>query len=438
MSFKLETFKEQRIDVAAGVAKIVDFDRYNPNVFLIRNISSADIYLSESPDVSTTNYYKKILANTSTKYISITGLSKLYLYCASSVTNIIFQSIYQDDLSSDDLDEDTSISAAISGISLGSVKILDTGGTNELAIDASGYIGINLQNSIPAGSNVIGNVGLETGSNTIGNVGLTTGSNVVGLFKIVDTGGTNELAIDGSGYIGVNLQNSIPAGSNIIGNVGINGSIPAGSNIIGNIGINGSIPAGTNKIGEIGLKDSGGHELDIQADGSINVNFTGTVSATTVQIKDETDTYFLNIDSSGYLTAKLSGSIPAGSNDIGTVSLSAPIPAGTNNIGDIDVLTIASGQNVKPSTSPVIYNVTCAVAGTEYSQALPANCKSFTIGMKSKNDSATWVIKFGTGGTEFSFAGNESLTIDNILYSSQTIYFDSDVAGEVIQIIANS
>jgi hypothetical protein len=328
----------------------------------------------------------------------------------------------QENLTSKDLDEDTSISAAISGISLGSVKILDSAGTNELSIDSSGYITSKLSGALPAGGNSIGKVELDAGTNSIGKVGLDTGSNVVGLIKIVDTGGTNELAIDSSGYLGVNIQNSIPAGTNNIGAVGIASSIPAGSNIIGQVGIASSIPAGSNNVGKVVLGCASG-DVDSDGAGALKVAFTGSLTASSVKIEDS---------GSDELEIEADGSINVNS------TIQNSIPAGTNNIGDIDVLTVASGQNLKPGTTPAIYNVTCTTASTEYNQALPANCKGFTIGLKSKDDSVTWVLKIGTGGTEFSFSGNESYTLDNILFSSQTLYFETNNNGEVIQIIAHA
>lgn len=245
-----------------------------------------------------------------------------------------------------------------------------------------------------------------------------------------------------------------------VSNVGIT-SIAPGNNNIGNVDVVTlpALAAGTNTIGGVKVVDDGGtNKLKVNADGSIDANWTGSVSATDVKISDSTSSYYLNIDSNGFITSKISGSIPAGTNNIGDVDivslpslpagsnniggvdiLSLPtLPAGTNNIGDVDILTVGVGQNLKPSTTPAIYNVTCVSAATEYSQALPANCKSFTIGLQSKNDSATWVLKVASAGTEFTFAGNESYSLDNILYSSQTLYFESDTAGEVIQIIANS
>jgi hypothetical protein len=233
-----------------------------------------------------------------------------------------------------------------------------------------------------------------------------------------------------------------------LGNVGIT-SIAAGDNNIGNVDIVTlpALAAGTNTIGGVKVVDEGGtNKLKVNADGSIDANWTGTVSATTVTIEDS-DTDELAINANGSINVAVL-SIAAGDNNIGNVDIvsmpnvtvgSLPtLPAGDNNIGNVDIVTVAAGQNIKPSTTPVIYNVTCASAATEYSQALPSNCHKFTIGIASKNSSVTWVLKFGTGGAEFSFNGTESYSIDNLLLASQTLYFESDTDGEIIQIIAYS
>jgi hypothetical protein len=117
------------------------------------------------------------------------------------------------------------------------------------------------------------------------------------------------------------------------------------------------------------------------------------------------------------------------------LSLSS-LPAGDNNIGNMDIVTIGSGEVVKPSTTPVIYNITCTSANTEYSQALPDNCKKFSITLKSRNNLVTWQFKLSAGGTAMYLMGNESINEDNILLTSQTLYFQTNLAGEVVEILA--
>src|SRR3990172_6250824 len=90
----------------------------------------------------------------------------------------------------------------------------------------------------------------------------------------------------------VNLQNSIPAGTNNIGDVDVLTlpSIPAGANSIGTVGVN----AGSNTIGTVSgstvtsiIKDSGGEEATVTG-GKLDVNATITsanVSVSTVGLR---------------------------------------------------------------------------------------------------------------------------------------------------------
>ena len=94
---------------------------------------------------------------------------------------------------------------------------------------------------------------------------------------------------------------------------------------------------------------------------------------------------------------------------------------------------IASGVGGAVSTTATIFNVSCPLADTEYSQALPANTKGFTIQAR-KNSS----IKFA-----YSPSATNYLTIsvgvnysDENFYVSQTLYFKNSKADEVIEIVA--
>lgn len=84
------------------------------------------------------------------------------------------------------------------------------------------------------------------------------------------------------------------------------------------------------------------------------------------------------------------------------------------------------------SVTPSIFNVPCAIADQEYSQALPANCREFII--RARNNSK---IKFA-----YVTAAANYLTIetgvsfkDSNSYLSQTIYFRCSKADEVIEIV---
>lgn len=83
-----------------------------------------------------------------------------------------------------------------------------------------------------------------------------TGSNSNSVLGVVEISGFTDPLPAGSNTIGnVGIDGAIPAGSNTIGKVGIDGAIPAGVNNIGKVGIDGPIPGGTNQIGYVGIQE---------------------------------------------------------------------------------------------------------------------------------------------------------------------------------------
>lgn len=100
--------------------------------------------------------------------------------------------------------------------------------------------------------------------------------------------------------------------------------------------------------------------------------------------------------------------------------LATPIPVVVTSGGSFD-------------TTPTIFNVPCATAGQEYSQALPANTRSFVIKARKSSKiefayvtAATEVLTINSG---FSFE-------DNHTYLSGTLYFKCSKADEVVEIVA--
>lgn len=406
MGINQNSWKSLQFSISASIVKRIDLERVfddnnfvRPNFIQIKNLNSSDsLYLGDNQDVSSTNFRLAINALSTGKSISIEGFSDLYLLCASNINDLEINYAYDDAPSATDLDGTQDIYIQNNTVTVGDVGI----------------------SSIDSGTNTIGKVHLTDGTDDVA----VNSDNTLSVKDAVNGDQTDDKTTEtGTGSASViallkqmsyQLQNALDVGS---------------------------IATGANTIGAVKVKDSAGtNELKVNADGSIDTNgsFTGTIG--TVKLHDTTESYILDIDSSGFITSKLSGSIPAGTNNIGDVDVASlpTLPAGTNNIGDVDIDTIPDSEIVKPSTTPVIYNVTCTSASTEYSQALPSNCKKFSIGLKSKDSGVTWVLKFGASGTEFSLEGNETLSEDNLLLSSQTLYFESDTAGEIVQIIAYS
>jgi len=91
-----------------------------------------------------------------------------------------------------------------------------------------------------------------------------------------------------------------------------------------------------------------------------------------------------------------------------------------------------------PATKPTIYNVTMTLADTEYSQALPAKTKKFTIHTR---DGTAFRLAYETGKvatpTEpyFSIPASAIKSEDN-LTTAVTLYFACAAAAKVIEIEA--
>ncbi len=104
----------------------------------------------------------------------------------------------------------------------------------------------------------------------------------------------------------------------------------------------------------------------------------------------------------------------------------------------VDKITV----NTDPkAATPTPYNVTCTVADTEYSQALPANCRGFEFQARTE---AAVRFAFATGKVAGSVAPFLTLKAGDY-YSSppvaqaaspSTLYVASPTAGTVVEILA--
>lgn len=87
------------------------------------------------------------------------------------------------------------------------------------------------------------------------------------------------------------------------------------------------------------------------------------------------------------------------------------------------------------NTTPTIFNITIAAADTEQSQALPANTKRLLI--KTRGNTLLKLAYNATeSGTKYVTIPKQGVFTDNSFYTSQTIYFQSPQAGDVVEIIA--
>lgn len=101
--------------------------------------------------------------------------------------------------------------------------------------------------------------------------------------------------------------------------------------------------------------------------------------------------------------------------------------------GKLDAILTALGGAGSANTTASVSNFSVPLANTEYSFALPSNCKGFTL--KSRNVAK---INFGYASgvlaLYFSIPAG-GVYCDNNFYSSQTIYFSSSTAGNVLEIV---
>lgn len=90
-------------------------------------------------------------------------------------------------------------------------------------------------------------------------------------------------------------------------------------------------------------------------------------------------------------------------------------------------------------SKPTIYNLAMATAGTEYSQALPANLKKVVI--RSRNFGTlkiAFVAAGTTAGPYFSIPAGSSYAIDAIYLFDAVLKVNSDSASDVAEILAFS
>ncbi len=97
----------------------------------------------------------------------------------------------------------------------------------------------------------------------------------------------------------------------------------------------------------------------------------------------------------------------------------------------IDVTSIAHLE----SNAPAVYNVSCAVVGTEYNQALPANAKRFTI--KARGGDLKVCFTATESGTKYVLLKDGASMSEDLVYlAAQTLYFQSPTTGTVAEVIA--
>lgn len=98
--------------------------------------------------------------------------------------------------------------------------------------------------------------------------------------------------------------------------------------------------------------------------------------------------------------------------------------------GDVNV----SNPVVEYATTPTLYNLTLALANTEYSQALPAGTKKFTC--KARGGQIKLCFTSGQSGTTYILLNDGQAYYEDNLKANITIYAQSPTAGTILEIVA--
>jgi hypothetical protein len=264
---------------------------------------------------------------------------------------------------------------------IGSIDIASAlpAGTNNI-----GKVDVNSLPSLPAGTNTIGNVNiasaLPTGANTIGNVNaiksgtwnvdnllnphpVKIGENILG-FQFLATEPTALTADTANLYARVDAYKRLLA--NIVNfptDYTKGSQLPAALTANGNLktAILEALPAGTNTIGNVGVNN---FPTDYAKDATVSPLKNALASVGTDKFR-----------------TSLIDALPAGTNNIGSIDVASlpSIPAGTNNIGKVDVNSLPS----LPAGTNTIGNVNIA-------SALPTGAN--TIGNVNAIKSGTWNV----------------------------------------------
>ncbi len=113
------------------------------------------------------------------------------------------------------------------------------------------------------------------------------------------------------------------------------------------------------------------------------------------------------------------------------------VDSGGSDLQDVvDAIDALAAIVQARATAPTIYNKTMTLADTEYSQALPANTKKFTVKCRGEYDVKLCFTESGSGTTYITIPSQQSYWEDGIVDASITLYFQCATAAQVLEIVA--
>lgn len=97
--------------------------------------------------------------------------------------------------------------------------------------------------------------------------------------------------------------------------------------------------------------------------------------------------------------------------------------------------TFRGRATIESSSSPKIYNVICTLANTEYSQVLSDGVKKLIVRTRG-NGSLQVCFESGNSNVEFiTIPCGATYSEDNLNLSGVTLYFQTNVASEIVEIL---
>ncbi len=248
---------------------------------------------------------------------------------------------------------------------------------------------------------------------------------------------------------GVQVVAALPTGTNNIGDVDIVTlpALPTGTNNIGDVDILSIIPgvAATN----LGKAEDAAH-----SSGDVGVMLLAVRKDTAAALGADGDYVPLESDANGAAWVSLATQLDEANDSVTVWGNTAADGSGTPKAiltdaaghTQVDVLSITAGTNkigtVDPVTAtPTTYNLTLTNANTEYSQAMPANCRGFEFQARTDVEVR---YAFVTGKVATPTAPWLDLKIGDYYYSyplnqgasPSTIFFASATAGVIMDILA--
>jgi len=98
-------------------------------------------------------------------------------------------------------------------------------------------------------------------------------------------------------------------------------------------------------------------------------------------------------------------------------------------------VTTTARAKVVSATSPTIYNISMAISGSEYSQAISNGAKKILVRMRNRSKSR---IAFLSGDTDISWITIEPGAVyfeDNLDLNGATIFLQSNQDGDIAEIL---